>query len=242
MQVPGLVDSTWCLWPEPEDVVAHASADEVEKEIRAQLARAIAVGLHPTHLDSHMGTLFASQAYLERYIKVGAENHIPVMFPGGNNKLLSESYNQPLIKQLKATGKYKEGMALPVPAQLRNAKAVGESIWRAGLPVLDDLITYSGEWKPAPVDGIITPQAYAQYKVRKFEETIEAMQPGLAMYIVHSTVLTDDFKKISGSGESRNADMLSMMDPGFKLWLKEHGIILTTWREVMERRTKVPKE
>ncbi len=238
-QVPGLVDSEWCLWPEPEDVLAHASADEVEAEIRAQLARALAVGLHPTHLDSHMGTLFVSQAYLERYIKVGVENGIPVMFPGGNNKMLSQNYNQPLIKKLKAEGKWKEGMVLPLPAALKNASAVGEMIWKAGLPVLDDLITYSGDWRPEPVNGVVTPEAHARFKVKKFEETIEDMQPGVAMYIVHSTVVSDDFRHISGSGDSRNADMLSMMDPDFKAWLHSKGIILTTWRELMQRRKAV---
>ena len=216
-QVPGLTDTEWCFWPEPQDVIQHASADEVEMEIRAQLARALAVGLHPTHLDSHMGTLFASQAYLERYIKVGVENHIPVMFPGGNNKMLLANSKQ----------------------ALGNTTAIGEMIWKAGLPVLDDLITYSGEWKPQPVNGVVTPEAYAKYKVAKFEETIENMQPGVAMYIVHSTVVTDDFRHISGSGDSRNADMLSMMDPEFKTWLQSKGIILTTWRELMQRREQV---
>ncbi|MBS1667476.1 MAG: polysaccharide deacetylase family protein [Bacteroidetes bacterium] len=235
-QVPGLVDPEWCLWHEPEDVLAHASADEVEQEIRAQLARALALGLHPTHLDSHMGTLFVSPAYLERYIKVGAENGIPVMFPGGNNKLLAENFNQPLIKKLKSEGKYKEGMELPLPETLKNARAVGKKIWDLGLPVLDDLITYSGDWKPAPVNGKISPEAYAKFKVKKLEETILQMEPGLAMYIVHSTVVSDDFRKISGSGDSRNADMLAMMDPDLKKWLKQNGIILTTWREVMQKR------
>ncbi len=80
--VPGLVDSEWCLYPEPEDVIKHASADEVEKEIRAQLKRAEMLGLHPTHLDSHMGTLFASPAYLERYIKVAWKTKFRLCFPG----------------------------------------------------------------------------------------------------------------------------------------------------------------
>ena len=238
-QVPGLVDSEWCLWPEPEDVIKHASADEVEAEIRAQLARALSVGLHPTHLDSHMGTLFASRAYLERYIKVGVENGIPVMFPGGNNKMLTANINDPLIKKLKAEGKWKEGMALPMPEALKSAASVGAMIWKAGLPVLDDLVTYSGEWKPEPVNGVVTPEAYANYKVKKLEETIEDMEPGVAMYIVHSTIVTDDFRHISGSGDSRNADMLSMMDPQFKAWLQSNGIILTTWRELMQRRRQV---
>ncbi len=218
-QVPGLTDKEWCLWPEPEDVVQHASADEVESEIRAQLARALSLGLHPTHLDSHMGTLFATRAYLERYIKVGIENRIPVMFPGGNNKLLAANM--------------KGGADL-----LKDAAAVGEMIWKAGLPVLDDLVTYSGDWKPQPVNGKISPEAYGKYKVRKLEEAIDSMQPGVAMFIVHSSVVTDDFRHISGSGDSRNADMLAMMDPGLKAYILSKGIILTTWREMMERRQK----
>jgi len=218
-QVPGLTDKEWCLWPEPEDVIQHASADEVEAEIRAQLARALAVGLHPTHLDSHMGTLFASRAYLERYIKVGIENKIPVMFPGGNNKLLIE-HTKDAAELLKA------------------APAIGEMIWKAGLPVLDDLVAYSGDWKPQPVNGKVSPEAYAKFKVQKFEEAIDSMQPGVAMFIVHSSVVTDDFRQISGSGDSRNADMLSMMDPELKDYIRRKGIILTTWREMMERRQK----
>ncbi|MDR3714542.1 MAG: polysaccharide deacetylase family protein [Puia sp.] len=238
-QVPGLVDKEWNLWPEPEDVMQHASADEVEAEIRAQLGRALAVGLKPTHLDSHMGTLFASQAYLERYIKVGIEYQIPVMFPGGNNKMLIFGTNEALKRQLMKAGKWKEGTVLPMPESLKKAAVVGEMIWKAGLPVLDDLVTYSGEWKPEPVNGVVTPEAYAKYKVKMFEETIDQMEPGVAMYIVHSTVVTDDFRHISGSGDSRFADMNSMMDPEFKAWLQSKGVILTTWRELMERRKQV---
>jgi hypothetical protein len=238
-QVPGLVDPQWCLWPEAEDVVAHASAEEVDMEIRAQLERALALGLHPTHLDSHMGTLFDREDYLEKYIKLGIEKQIPVMFPGGNNKLIKEEYNKPIIKKLKAEGKYQEGMQLPIPDRLKKTDAVGAMIWQGGLPVLDDLFTNSGDWTPAPVNGVITPEAHAKYKVEQFKISINNMQPGVAMFIIHSTVQSDDFKKISNSGDSRNADMLAMMDPGFKQWLKDNGIILTTWRELMERRKKV---
>jgi hypothetical protein len=239
-KVPGLVDKTWCLWPEPEDVVAHASADEVETEIRAQVERALSIGLKPTHLDSHMGTLFASRAYLERYIKVGVEYGIPVMFPGGNDKLLIEGYNLPLIEKLKAEGKWKEGMALPVPAEVKDAAAVGNTIWAAGLPVLDDLLTISGNWKPAAdASGKITPAAYEKYKVKKFKEALQHMQPGVAMFIVHSTDLgagMGEFGHISGSGGFRFADMQAMMDPELKAYIRSEGIILTTWRELMQRR------
>ncbi|MCE6988460.1 polysaccharide deacetylase family protein [Dyadobacter sp. CY323] len=234
---PGLVDHESCMWHTVEQVIKHASADEVEKEIRAQLDRALKLGLKPTHMDSHMGTLFAHMPYLERYIKVGVEFGIPVMFPGGNNKLLKESLNNPLIKKLKAEGKWKEGMELPEPAITKESGAVGQKIWAAGLPVLDDLHTISGDWKPEGTD--ITPEKWGKYKAQKFKETLTNMQPGVAMLIVHSSDITDEFKHISASGGSRYADMLSVLDPDLKKFIQTEGIILTTWKELLERRKKV---
>jgi len=233
----GLVDEEGCMWHEVEQVVKNASADVVEQEIRAQLERALKMGLKPTHMDSHMGTLFAYAPFLERYIKVGVEYKIPVMFPGGNNKLLIECLNNPIVKKLKAEGKWKEGTTLPTPGVIKDAKAVGEKLWNAGLPVLDDLHTISGDWKPE--GGNVTPEGWGKYKAEKFKETLTKMQPGVAMMIVHSSDITDAFKHISGSGGSRYADMLAMLDPDLKAYIKSEGIILTTWTEMMERRKKI---
>ncbi|GAB3779806.1 hypothetical protein GCM10028818_30950 [Spirosoma horti] len=233
-QVPGLTDPEGAFWPDVPDVIKHATADEVELEMKAQIDRAVAMGLKPTHLDSHMGTLFANESYLERYIRVGIAYGIPVMFPGGNNKLLIECTNYPLIKQLKAEGKWQEGTQLPLPESLKKAKAVGDMIWKAGLPVLDDLHTISGNWKPATTD--VTPEAWGKYKTAQFKDALTRMEPGLAMFIIHSTDASEEFTQISSSGGSRYGDMLSMMDPELAAYLRKERIILTTWREVMTRR------
>src|SRR5215831_5333949 len=88
--VPGLVDSEGDLWPDVSDVVKHASAEEVYTEIKAQLDRAKTMGFTPTHLDSHMGTLFASPAFIQVYVKLGIDNHIPVMMPAGHDVLIQQ--------------------------------------------------------------------------------------------------------------------------------------------------------
>ena len=72
-KVPGLLDKEGAMWSNVPDVVKHATADEVETEIRAQIARFRSFGVEPSHIDSHMGTLFGSPAFTERYIKVGMQ-------------------------------------------------------------------------------------------------------------------------------------------------------------------------
>ena len=237
-QVPSLTDSEGALWPEVADVVKHAKPDELELEMRAQIDRAITMGLKPTHLDSHMGTLFATPAFLEKYIKVGVDYGIPIMFPGGNNTLLVDSEIQPVIDKLKAEGKYREGMNLPIPESLKQAPAIGEKIWKAGLPVLDDLYADTGQWKPKDVKDP-SPEVWGKYKTKRFKEILTKMKPGVAMIIIHSNDLNETFKFISGSGGSRYADMLSMMDPELKAFIESEGIVLTTWRELMQRRKAI---
>jgi len=216
---PGLVDKNGALWPSVEDVVIHASADEVETEIRAQLARARSMGFEPTHLDSHMGTLFASTEFLQRYIKVGIENKIPVMFPGGHNTMIAASSAAP-------------------PEMLQQMQQTGQLIWDAGLPVLDDLhnVSYGFKYDKAKHAKDAALQKFA---TENYIKTIKELKPGLTMVIMHCTAPTEVFSHISDSGLVRKGDLLAMTDPAFKKFLQSDGIILTTWREVQERRNKL---
>ena len=62
-KVPGLVDTEGAMWDNVAGTVKNATPDEIEIEIRAQLERSRAMGWEPTHLDSHMGTLFESRFF-----------------------------------------------------------------------------------------------------------------------------------------------------------------------------------
>jgi predicted glycoside hydrolase/deacetylase ChbG (UPF0249 family) len=77
-QVPGLLGPDGNLWPDVPFVVKSAKPQEVETEIRAQVERAMKVGIRPTHLDSHMGTLF-TPAYFAAYVKVAREYGLPFL-------------------------------------------------------------------------------------------------------------------------------------------------------------------
>jgi len=81
--VPSLLDTDGYLALEEAEVVAHAKPDEVEHELRAQVAFAKRAGVHLTHLDSHMGTLFHSQALFNVYENVGRAYALPLLMERG---------------------------------------------------------------------------------------------------------------------------------------------------------------
>jgi len=216
--VPGLVDPEGALWSSVAAVVMHAKADEVDREMRAQIERAERMGFHPTHLDTHMGTVYAKPEFLERYVELGIEKQIPVMIPGGH-----DTYIQ--------TG----GQSA---STLDAVRALGVKLWDAGLPVLDDLHNSSYDWKIPP--GIAgDDEKLRKWRTERYMETLAELKPGLTMVIMHCTAPSEVFAHISSSGPIRKADMLAMLDPRFKAFLKEHGFIVTTWSEALERRRRV---
>jgi chitin disaccharide deacetylase len=78
-KVPSLLDPSGNLWPEVEPAVHNLKAEEAEREIHAQIEHAVAVGIHPTHLDSHMGVLFARPDLFAVYMKVAREYKLPFL-------------------------------------------------------------------------------------------------------------------------------------------------------------------
>ena len=78
-KIPSLLDPAGTLAVSTEQVAKNAKPLEAEREFRAQVERAIAVGIHPTHLDSHMGSAFASPELFAAYLKVAHEFHLPFL-------------------------------------------------------------------------------------------------------------------------------------------------------------------
>jgi len=216
--VPGLTDSAGCMWTSVGEVATHATPDEVATEIEAQLQRARAMGFEPTHLDTHMGTVYATPAFLQRYIQTGIKNHIPVMLPGGADRLIREEMNasDALVAQLQALGKM---------------------LWNAGLPVLDDLHNFSYDWK-VPDSVAHEDRKLQRYRAAEYIDALRRLQPGVTMMIMHCSDAGEHFTHISDSGPLRRGDMLAMLDPAFRKALQDEHIILTTWRELMQRRSR----
>lgn len=218
--VPGLVDSsTGALYASVPQVVQHAKASEVAAEINAQIKRARQMGFQPTHLDTHMGTVYADAAFLKEYIRIGIEEQIPVMVPGGHNAVLFAS--DPSLAARRA-----------------ETAQIGKLLWEARLPVLDDLHNKSYGWQ-IPKEALQSDSLLAVYATRQYIQALEECKPGLTMMIMHCTQPTEVFEHISDSGPRRKADLLGMLSPQVKKYIEDNGIILTTWREAHQRRQKI---
>ena len=78
-KIPTLLDSAGTFPNDEKLVAARAKPLEVERELRAQIDRALALGIHPTHLDSHMGSLFTTPGLIATYVRVAHDYRLPFL-------------------------------------------------------------------------------------------------------------------------------------------------------------------
>ncbi len=87
-KVPGLLQPDGYMWPDVMPVYAHATPQEAEIEIRAQIKKALKLGIPIDHLDSHMGTLQYNPDYWKVLAKVAKEFSLPIRM--ADEKLLAQ--------------------------------------------------------------------------------------------------------------------------------------------------------
>src|SRR5262249_50029262 len=147
----------------------------------AQLDRAVTMGIPITHLDTHMGTLYATPEFTQAYVKVGIEKQIPIMIMGGHMQFIAED-EPDAARQLAVT-------------------KLAETVWDAGLPVLDDLLNRTYGWRSF------------DEKKKNVMAALKEMKPGLTMIIFHCAQPTEEWQFFTGSSETRTSDLKLMTDP-----------------------------
>lgn len=124
--VPGLVAPGGGMWRTSAETVAHASADEVERELRAQIDRALDAGIDVTHLDSHMGTVF-DPGFVEVYVRLATDYRLPAFVPRVDRAALE---------------------ARGLSPNLESYLTLIEGVEQRGFPVFDQFDSNSLEFEP----------------------------------------------------------------------------------------------
>jgi len=76
-RVASLLDSSGYFYLTESEAASHINPREAEAELRSQIERARSLGIQPTHLDSHMGTLYQNKALFEILLRLARKNKLP---------------------------------------------------------------------------------------------------------------------------------------------------------------------
>ena len=83
---PSLLDGDGGFPRTMEDLWDHADVEEVRKECRAQIERAIYWGFDISHLDSHLGTMQLRPEFFDVYLELAVEFGLPIRLSGASTE------------------------------------------------------------------------------------------------------------------------------------------------------------
>ena len=215
-----LRDEEGYMWHESVDVEKHADLDEVAGEIRAQIEKCRALGLNPSHLDNHMGSLYGIETgrfeLLQKTIEIAGEYGLPFRCP---SKLTPEMFGNTMLE-------------INVDMDTVGA-AFGQLMGYAdmlGVALPDYLIP--NEW-----DG--GPQCDSYENFREYIYELYASFPeGVTETYMHPSVECDELKGTSGRWKFRTWEYKLLGDPATRQHIEAHGIKLINYRDLAEMRKK----
>lgn len=85
-QAPSLLDGDGGFPRTLEDVWDHADLDEVRRECRAQIERAVLWGFDISHLATHLDTLLMRPEFFDITLDLAIEFHLPMRLLGADNE------------------------------------------------------------------------------------------------------------------------------------------------------------
>lgn len=192
--VPTLVDGHGLLHDLKKIFDEDIDPAEVEIELCAQIDKALAFGIKPTHLDAHDFVLLRRRDLLATYLKVARSYNLPALFHPG---FVENNFG------VDSSGLYCQ-----------------EEVWidRVVMASLDDYAT-----------------GLAQF----YAETIETLQPGITVLLMHPAYDTPELQAITTDNIDccaawRQQDFDFFSGDECKIILEEEDIQLVTWRGLVQ--------
>ena len=188
--VPTLVDSRGLLHDLNTIFEEEIDPAEVEIELCAQIDKALAFGIEPTHLDTHDFVLLKRRNLLATYLKVARNYRLPALFHPG---FVEDNFG------VDTSGIYG-----------------GKDVW---------------------IDRIVMafPDDYATGLAKFYTQTLQTLQPGITVLLVHPAYDTPELQAITTDNIDccatwRQQDFDFFSGDVCKKILEEEEIQMVTWR------------
>ena len=206
-----LLDEEGFMWHESDMVEKNASYEDIEKEVRAQIDLAHKMGMKPSHIDNHMGSLYGH--YTGRL---------------GLSKLA-----------LKICGSYGYAYRLytkhdkricpnGTPYPLYAAVTILSKLWGKKYNVIIPDYLLFPDWN----DDMRV--SYEVYRDTILKIWTNIPENGVTETFVHPSVESDELKGITGRWLDRVWEYELMKDPYVHQYLKDHDVELISYRELIQ--------
>jgi predicted neuraminidase/predicted glycoside hydrolase/deacetylase ChbG (UPF0249 family) len=138
---------------------------------------------------------------------------------------------------LKVFLKVAEEYKIPANAIDLSNPDVAAVYMKEGYPVNKQVISLLNDYALPRLDNFGSVPRGKTYQEKKdnFFKLVESLDSGLTEIIFHPSVETENLKTITGSWQQRVWEAKMFEDPEVISFFEENDIIITTWREIMER-------
>lgn len=192
----------------PADIVSvekAASPVQVRLELIAQIEAAKAMGLDPTHLDNHMGSVYGlatGRDFIREVFEVCAAYGLPFRIP----RRAPESRT-------------------PTPELESKAQQLSLFADAAGVVILDDLVSLPYAMQSG--------ETYETYK-RDMMNLLRGLKPGVSELILHPSRVTEELQAFNPHWEKRGWDLKLFRDPDVQQVLAEEEIRPIRWAQLRD--------
>ncbi len=206
-----LVDEEGFMWHESDQVEKNASYEDLEREIRAQIDLAHKMGMKPSHTDNHMGSLYGH--YTGRL---------------GLAKMT-----------LRVCGEYGYAYRLYTKHDKRICPNGTPYFLYAAITLLSK--KWGKKYNVVIPDYLLFPDwnddmrvSYEVYRDTILKIWTDIPEDGVTETFVHPSVESDELKGITARWQDRVWEYELMKDPYVHQYLKEHGVELISYRELIK--------
>lgn len=206
-----LLDEEGFMWHESDMVEKNASYEDIEKEVRAQIDLAHRMGMKPSHVDNHMGSLYGH--YTGRLglsklaLKIcGSYGYAYRLYTKHDKRICPNGTPYPLYAAVTLLSKH----------------------WGKKYNVIIPDYLLFPDWN----DDMRV--SYEVYRDTILKIWTDIPEDGVTETFVHPSVESDELKGITGRWLDRVWEYQLMKDPYVHQYLKDHGVELISYRELIK--------
>jgi predicted glycoside hydrolase/deacetylase ChbG (UPF0249 family) len=204
-EVSTLITTEGFFYDSSEYMELHGDNNHVKQELINQIEAAISLGIDPTHLDSHQGSvfgLFTGRDFMEEVFDLCLEYKLPFLLP----------------KQVVKEGSLDERLRGSFKKYIKKAEELG-------LMLIDDIISLPYYLQEG--------EDYKILKCTIMDK-LSNVGAGITQVTIHPSFATEELKTINEHWRKREMEFNLFLDEEIKKLLLKEDIKLISWKEIRD--------